>query len=247
MTGIHLDCDVTGSASISDLIPDPIRSYSCPNVQTAENVLWEVVKGRLPAQFVMLDTITGFTQRGLQDLVSESSDGIWKNRKKFKAERDHYGWLGDVANRFTGILREFSGYSIILAHERSTEGLASREDPLSGGDKMTPDLQRKILTNLLTFADAIVRLYPSPVPVQMDGVVYPAGTRLLALTATESHTAGVRVPMSRPIPSMMIVHEGDPYAFARFVQILGYIPHNTVIYGPPKIGKTIFAAGITKL
>jgi len=173
---------------------------------------------------------------------------IWDNREQLVAQKQHYYKTADVVNRLLRPLRELSIPSIFVAHERSTRGMESRNDPMSGIDKFVPNLQREINDNVFAFADGIVRLYPHMMPFDLNGVAYPSGTRVLLLSATSDSAAGVRVPGDLPPPPpLMVVHEADPYAFARFVQAVGGLPHNLVIYGPPKIGKTTFLAGATLL
>lgn len=251
---VHIDCDVSGSTSISHLVRSGhVLTYRCPTFKDAEGVLWGLVRGAIQGDMVILDTLTALAGVARQDIVLEPSMAkqtpIWDNRDKIKADRDTYYKTGDVVNRLLRPLRELTIPSIFVAHERSTRGMESRSDPLTGTDKIIPNLQREINDNVFSFADGIVRLFPSPTPFEWEGQHVAAGTRLLLLTATSDSTAGVRVPGDKPpAPPFMIVPEHDPYAFARFIHAIGdEIPHNLMIYGPPKIGKTTFLSGAVYL
>jgi hypothetical protein len=242
---VHIDCDGTGSRSIANLIPDPIQSFSCPDAKSTEGIIYGLVRKQIPAEATIWDTVSGLSEKTLQTIVIGTTTSIWDGRKTLKAEFDQYGQNARVLNQYATLLRDPSmPPSIFIIHERDTGQLRAREDPLSGGDRIAPNLQRAILSNIAGPPDAIVRLFPAPQPFQWDGVAYPAGTRVLGLSPTADYTAGCRTVMDRPVPPIMVVAEGDPYAFVRFIHLLGYLPQNTLVYGPPKIGKTTFAAGI---
>jgi hypothetical protein len=211
------------------------------------------MRGTIKADMVVLDTLTANAGVARQDLVMEPKQTamypIWDNRDKLVADKQTYYKTADVVGRLTRPLRELKIPSVFIAHERSTRGMESRVDPLTGTDKFIPNLQREINSDLFSYADAIVRLFPSSVPFEWNGQHVPAGTRLLLLSPTSDSAAGVRVPGDKPpAPPIMVVPEHDPYSYARFIQAIGgEIPHNTVLYGPPKIGKTTFIAGAVYL
>jgi hypothetical protein len=251
----HIDADVTGSKTVSHLVREGhIDTYSCPSFRDCEAVMWGLNRGQIQADIVVLDTITAVAQVARQDIVMDPAQmgkqyPIWDNRERLVAQKQDYYKTADVVNRLLRPLRELyrdKGIaSIFIAHERSTRGMESRTDPLSGGDKIIPNLQREINDNLFAYADAIVRLYPAAYPFEYNGQMVPQGTRLLLLAATGDSSVGVRVPADKPpAPPFMIVAENDPYAFVRFIQAIGNdMPANTLIYGPPKIGKTQFVGG----
>jgi hypothetical protein len=241
----HIDADIRGSATISHLVRQGlVQTFPCPTFKDAEGVMWGLNRGQIKADMVVLDTLTALAGVARQDIVMEPSQTkqfpIWDNRERLVAQKQDYYKTADVINRLLRPLRELPIPSIFVCHERSTRGMESRQDPLSGSDKFIPNLQREINDNLFAFADAIVRLYPTTYPFEYMGQPVPAGTRILVLSATGDSAAGVRVPADKPpAPPIMVIPDNDPYSFPRFVEAVGgSIPHNTVIYGPPKIGKT---------
>jgi hypothetical protein len=250
----HIDCDVSGSTSIAHLVRSGhVLTFRCPTFKDAEGVMWGLHRGAIKADLVVLDTLTALAGVARQDLVMEPSQTkqfpIWDNREKLVADRQHYYKTADVINRLLRPLRELPMPSVFIAHERSTRGMESRVDPLSGTDKFIPNLQREINDNIFSFADGIVRLFPSSTPFEWQGAHVPTGTRILLLSATSDSAAGVRVPADKPpAPPIMVVPENDPYSFVRFIEAVGgEIPHNLVVYGPPKIGKTTWVAGAAYL
>jgi hypothetical protein len=253
---VHFDCDVDGSASIAHLIPDYVQSFKINTYPDAEGIVWAIKRGQIQCNMVVFDTVTGFVSRLRDALVydptmSGSGTPIWDNRKKLKADWDHFRGTSDLSNRIFLLMMTLSDIGvpcIFICHEKSTEGMKSRVDPLSGEDKIIPNLQAGINECLYANSSAIVRLTNATLPFEYEGLAYPRGTRILVLNPTGESSAGMRVDWSRPVPPTFIpIQERDPYAFSRFVQIMGRVPQVTLLYGPPKIGKTTFAAGAVYL
>lgn len=218
-----------------------VETYPCRTFKEAEGVMWALHRGQIKADMIVLDSLTGVVEKARQDLVMDPSQSksspIWDNREKLLPGRQEYYKTADIIKRLLRPIVELPIPSVFVCHERS------RTDPLSSVDKYVPNLQREINENLFSFADAIVRLYPAPYPFEWAGQAVSAGTRLLLLSPSGDAAAGVRVAGDRPAPPpILVVPEGDPYSFGRFVEVVGAIPHNTVLYGPPKIGKTRFVS-----
>ena len=240
---VWLDADISGTTTIQNYIASgQVQAFRCPSFRDCEAAMWALYRKQITADMVVLDTVDAVANVARQDLVMEPSQTralpIWDNREKLVAGRPDYYKTADVVNRLTRPLRELGIPVVFVCHERG------RTDPMSNAEKYVPNLQREILSNLFSFADAIVRLYPSPYPFDYGGQNIPTGTRLLLLSATGDSAAGVRVPQDKPpAPPFIVVGENDPYSFGRFVQAIGgVVPNVTVLYGPPKIGKTRFVA-----
>jgi hypothetical protein len=258
---IHLDCDREGKASIESLVQAGyVDSYQTPDHKSVEGVLLAVKAKRIVGDIVVIDTINGLVSTINQGLVFQGNEGnVWDNRKKLVSDWDTYRNTQNLTNylNMIGVNLGMMGIPVIwIAHERNTKEQESRTDPLSGGlgdDKYTANLQKGINEFLNAFCGAIIRLTYSTVPFTYEGVAYPRGTRTLVLNPTRDSSVGTRVDgewlipnktePKPPLPPFMVVGERDPYAFYRFVQLFGRVPASTLLYGPPKVCKTSFAAG----
>ena len=243
---LHVDCDRgTGHRSIIDLVQDGrVDCRPCLTFEHAEGAHWAVKRGEIemPSLYVV-DTVSKLAEAKRQDTtvgphllaqlnagtatISSLGDAV------VSSQRD-YGVTGDHINRLLRNIIELPCPSIFIFHQ------SDREDPMSGLTKKTPNAQRAILNNVVADADAIVAMKMSTVPYALpDGTVAGAGTRQLLLAPTPDTAIGVR--SIRPLPPFIL----DPI-LSDFAAVLGgwdYFPHNTVLYGPPKIGKTTFATG----
>ena len=246
----HIDADVNGVISIEHLVPDWVQTFSCLNYKEVESVVHAVRSGRLKCDMVVLDTITGLTTRLRQDLVYDpvgvgAGSPLWDKRKELKANWDHFRATSDLTNRITMLFmilnRDLGIPCVVIAHEKHTKDSESRSDPMSGDDKFIPNLQAGINECLYAYADAIVRLSPATKPVVgLD----PRGTRILTLRPTTESSAGIRVRGDLPQPpEYIVVPDNDPQSFKQFVTIIGRIPKLMLLYGPPKVGKTVFISG----
>ncbi len=260
MKVIHLDCDRDGKASIQSLVQAGyIDSYQTPDHKSVEGVLLAVKAKRIVGDIVVIDTVNGLMSTINQGLVYQGNEGsVWDDRKKLQADWDTYRNTQNLTNylNMIGVNLGMMGISVIwIAHERNTKERESLTDPLSGGlgdDKFTANLQKGVNEFLNSFCGAIVRLTYSTVPFQYEGASYPRGTRILVLNPTQDSSVGTRVdgtwlmpnnPQPKPpLPPFMVVQDRDPYAFYRFAQVFGKVPASMLLYGPPKVGKTTFAA-----
>jgi hypothetical protein len=258
---IHLDCDREGKASIESLVQAGyIDSYQTPDHKSVEGVLLAVKSKRIVGDLVVIDTINGLIQTINQGILySGNEGGIWDKRKQLQSNWDTYRNTQNLTNylNMIGVNLGMMGIPVIwIAHERNTKEFENVTDPLAGGlgdDKYTASLQKGINEFLNAFCGAIIRLTYSTVPFQYEGVAHPRGTRMLVLSPSRDSSVGTRVDgewlvpnttqPKPPLPPFIPVAERDPYAFYRFVQAFGRVPASTLLYGPPKVGKTTFAAG----
>lgn len=238
-----LDCDVSGHRSVLDYVKaGKIVAYPCKSFQDTETVFWALYRRQIPLpKLIIVDTITALAEKTRQDVVldpeKKGATGIWELGDAVVANKREWGIAGDYVNRLLRNIVELDIPSIFVAHE------GERDDVMSGVAKMTPNLQKMILGNVVANADAIVRLRPSPLPlVDAAGNTFPPGTRQLLLRPTGDSSVGVRAV--RPLPEYLI----EP-TLEDFAQALGgweYFPHNLLVYGPPKTGKTTFATGVNR-
>lgn len=258
MKAVFIDTDVSGTSSISHLIESGhVESFSCGNLKAAEGVIQSIRRGQIHADIVFLDTITGVTARTRQMILYDFTSGasVWDKRKQLRADWDTYRDTSDLTNYLATMLMmlwdERKIPHVIVAHEKHTSKMASRVDPISGGDRYVPNLQDGINQHLYAFTDAIVRLTYAPLPFIVDGQSYPQNTRILIMSPlgdpTGNSSAGVRVTPGVSCPSFLVVPENDPYAYRRFVQAMGRVPASMLLYGPQKIGKTTFLSGAAYL
>jgi hypothetical protein len=234
-----LDCD-NGYLSIKDLSDNgAVQVYSCKTFQDTENVFWAFYRGQLAKpSLVVVDTITALASKTRQDVVldpaSKGANTLWSLGEAAVASQREWGISGDLVVRLLRNIYEMDIPSIFVAHE------GERDDPMSGISKKAPDLQKMILSSVVCNADAIVRLKLSSLPIALpDGTIAPPGTRLLLLKPTGDSAVGVRA--IRPLPEYIV----NP-TLNDFVTVLGgieYFPHNTLLFGAPKSGKTSFACG----
>lgn len=243
---LHCDCDRgTGHRSVLDLVrAGLVDSRPCLTFEHAEGVYWAVKRGEIPMpSLYVVDTVSKLAQAKRQDTtvgphllaqlnagtatISSLGDAV------VSSQRD-YGVVGDHVNRLLRNIIELPCPSIFIFHQDD------HEDPMSGLTKKTPAAQRAILHNVVADADAIVAMKMSSVPYQLPtGGVAGPGTRMLLLQPTPDTAIGVR--SVTPLPPFLL----DP-TLADFAAALGgwdFFPHNTVLYGPPKIGKTTFSVG----
>jgi hypothetical protein len=259
--GIHIDCDRDGKDSIASLIAAGyIDTYKCVDHKAVEGIFEAIKRKQIQGDFIMVDTVNALISSINQGLLYTGHEGnVWEKRKSLKADWDTFRDTNNLTNYLNMLALNLSatGIPVIwIAHERNTKGSESRSDILSsslGDDKYTADLQSGINSFLNQFATAIVRLTYSTVPFTLNGQAYPRGTRTLVLHPTRDSSVGTRVdgdwlvpnnPAPKPpLPEYMVVADRDPYAFYRFCEVMGRVPTSTLLYGPPKIGKTTFAAG----
>lgn len=239
----HLDCDLTGSASVSHLVQSGhVISYPVPDFTTAEQIVKALSEGRIPCDMVVLDTATALADAAMMHILVDPSkakggwEPWWDKRKALKGSWDDYGTAGRVWGNLLFGLRRLPIPNIIVAHE------AEKDDPLGGAKAVAPNLQKKINDALYAHADGILRLFQASTAFQWNGAMVPPNTRILQLARTADAACGVRVPPTRQVPPILI----EP-TFQQFVEVIGYVPHSLVIYGPPKVGKTTFVASAAYL
>jgi hypothetical protein len=235
-----LDCDVSGHLSVIDMVQDGrVQAFPCKTFMDAENIFWSVYRGQLEMPSVIIvDTITALASKTRMDVVldpaSKGANTLWSLGEAAVASQREWGICGDLVTRLLRNIFELPCPSIFIAHE------GERTDPMSGTDKKSPDLQKAILGPVVSVADAIIRLKASTLPLPgAGGIIHPPGTRLLCLNPTGDSAVGVR--SIKRLPDYLI----NP-VLGDFAEALGgwqYWPHNTLLFGPPKIGKTTFACG----
>ena len=241
---LHVDLDRgQGHRSVIDLARSgQIDVRPCTTFEHAEGVYWAVKRGEIemPSLYVM-DTVSKLAEIKRQDTtlgahlqaqltagtatISSLGDAV------VSSKRD-YGVTGDHINRLLRYIIELPCPSMFIFHQ------ADVEDPMSGLMKKGPRVQNAILSNIIADADAIVAMKMSTVPYALpNGTIAAAGTRQLLLLPTPDTAVGVRSIYALP-PFIL-----DP-TLDDFAAVLGgweNFPHNTVLIGPPKIGKTTFA------
>jgi hypothetical protein len=235
-----LDCDVSGHLSVLDLVQaGQVQAFPCKTFQDTENIFWAIYRNQLPKpDMIIVDTITALASKTRMDVVldpaSKGSQTLWNLGEAAVASQREWGICGDLVVRLLRNIFELDIPSIFIAHE------GERSDPMSGIDKKSPDLQKAILGPVVSVADAIVRLKSSSLPLAgAGGVIHPPGTRQLMLNPTGDSAVGVR--SIRKLPDYLI----NP-VLGDLAAALGgweYWPHNTLLFGPPKVGKTTFACG----
>lgn len=246
---LHIDADRgTGHHSVIDLVrAGVVVSYPGRTFQEAENVFWALYRNDLKIpdgagnlftpDLIVPDTITKLAESTRQDTVLDPSkkgqSTIWDLGESAVANQRQWGIAGDRVVRLLRNILELPIPSIFIAHQ------GERDNPLGdAGTTLTADLQKQILKNVIADTDAIVRLRASPVPIALsDGRVMPAGSRQLVLRPTGDASVGVRSPYQ--LPDYLL----EPTLADFFAALHGEIPHNTLLFGPPKIGKTTFALG----
>lgn len=236
---LMMDCDLTGHRSVIDLVRNgtvdarPVKSFD-----EADALYWALYYGKIPMPtIVLIDTITGLISMTRQDVVLppelKGQQTLTQLGDKIVTSKREYGIVGDKITRLYRNFRELPCKLVLVAHE------AQREDLMSNTEKMTINAQKMILTDITVTADAIIRLTTTNVPMTHDGIEYPAGTRQLLLAPTVDSAIGIRTHLTLP-PFIM-----RP-TLAKFIQTLGgweNFPETTVLYGPPKLGKTTFITG----
>jgi hypothetical protein len=239
---LMLDCDLTGHKSVIDLVKAgtvdarPIRSFD-----EADALYWALYYGKIPMPTVLLiDTITGLISMTRQDVVLppelKGQQTLTQLGDKIVTSKREYGIVGDKITRFYRNCRELPCKIVLIAHE------SQREDLMSNTEKMTISAQKMILTDITVTADAIIRLTTTTVPMSYNGVDYPAGTRQLLLAPTADSAIGIRTHLALP-PFIMRPTLSD------LITVLGgweYFPDTTVLYGPPKVGKTTLITGAVR-
>lgn len=234
---LSIDADITGHRSVMDLIESgQLVAYPVKTFEEAENVYWAIYYGKIEMpSILLLDTINRLTTNTRLDVVLDPSlkgqKTITQLGEAGVTSKREYGIVGDKITRLLRNIMELPIPSIFLAHE------GQRDDMMSNTDKITLDLQTMILKNVTTGMDAILRLRPTPIPIEHNGVIWPAGSRQLLLAPTNDSAVGIRTHLDLP-PFLM-----DP-TLDDFVAAIGgwqYFPHTMIVFGPPKIGKTCFA------
>lgn len=242
---IHIDADRTGSSSIRHLIPQWVESYPAPSLDEAAKIVGAIVNGKIKGDMVVVDTLTRLTSDARDDIVIDPSkakiENLWAQRAGLRSSRDDFYSTMSLINRFLRAIYNLPMPSVLIAHERV------RTDPMSGMDKFVPDLQEAINATVFTSADFIARLCAKNVDFDYQGHKVPAGTRVLVMSPTGDSSAGGRATPDHPIPPFLIGWQPYTPTFGDLVNTLGYMPHNTVLYGPPKIGKTTFVGSAVYL
>jgi hypothetical protein len=241
---LHVDCDRgTGHRSILDLAQQGLVDVRpCTTFEHAESVYWAVKRGEIEMPWLyVVDTVSKLTEVKRQDTTV---DAAMRQRMEsgmstisslgdavVSSKRD-YGVVGDHINRLLRNILELPCPSIFVFHQTEAE------DQMSGLTKKSPRVQNAILNCIVPDADAIVALKMSAVPYAYpNGVVAGPGTRMLLLQPTPDTAIGMRE--YRPLPPFLL----DP-TLADYIALFGGVeqmPHNTVLFGPPKIGKTTFS------
>lgn len=237
------DCDTSGHRSVIDLQrAGAIDVRVCKSFADLEGVFWGLYRGEIPMpELLVIDSITALASKTKQDVVLDpslkGSTQIWSAQASLTANQKQWGVTGDVIIRLLRNFRELDCPAIFIAHE------GTREDTMSGYDKFVPDLQRMILADIIAQADAILRLRALPTAITYsDGTVVPRGARQLLLKPTAESAVGLRDYLPN-CPDFLI----EP-TLADFAALFGEngFPHNTIVYGPPKIGKTTFACNANR-
>lgn len=249
MNLIHLDADRTGSNSIAHLVQSGhVTTFSTPTLDLVARRIGEVKMALERRQIdpantaIALDTLTRMTVDAREDIVVDPAkvdiSRLWELRHGLKSSRDDFYSTMSLVNRILRALYDLPIPSILLAHERV------RMDPLSGMDKYVPDLQDAINGTVFTSADMIARLTVAQMPMDYMSYKIQPGMRLLVTSPTGDSSAGGRAIPSHPLPPFLVGWRDYEPTFADLVNALGYFPHNTVIYGKPKLGKTTLAGSV---
>src|SRR5437667_240238 len=89
-----------GSASVKDKIGPELDVYSAPSYAAVEHLFWEIQKGELEADVVVIDTLTTWANTTRQDVVIDpdliAGKSLWQNREKVMPAQRDWGVMTDL-------------------------------------------------------------------------------------------------------------------------------------------------------
>jgi hypothetical protein len=220
-----------GAASVRDREGPNLRIEDAPDFPKVEEIFWRIQRGYFTPDVVVIDTLTTMASTTRQDVVIDPKEiagkSIWQNREKvIPAQRD-WGIMTDLIGRLLRMYRQLPAVTVYVCHERE------REDPMTGATKIGPDLNPALLQDVIAFSDVVAHLLILP-EIEIDGHVYPAGTRRLRIVPDQKYMAKARAPQGKAIPPILL----NP----TLPQLLSLgIGRKIVVYGFPSAGKTTFA------
>lgn len=223
-----------GFASVANLIDEgKVELFPANSFEKADAAVAKIFKDADKYSRVVLDPVTTMATTLNNTLTLKGSNvvgGIWEKRNSLRIAQDQWGQMSTMVILLTRTLYELPCQVVLTCHE------GTRENPFDGIEMHAPDLNRMILKDLYGYCDAIVRLGKMPQKGVIDGKDVPAGTRVLRLQDSPQYMAKGRdtLPYSRPEllanPSM-----------SSFLSVCKPSPRKIVVYGPPGVGKTVFA------
>lgn len=237
MRVLLFDTDINGHASVLDLVQKgDVAAYPCAALTDVEGLYWALKGGQVAKpDLVVVDTVTNMANKAVLDASRPNGQHyVTQNLAALLPSQNEWGQSGYGSLHLLRPIFELPIPQIWIFHENL------RDDPMSGVTKTSINVQRLVNNQVISWADAIVRLTTTTLPLQApDGRIIPAGTRQLLLAPTPDSAVGVRT--FKPIPPVLY----DP-VLEDFFNTLGYVPHLTLLYGPQKIGKTTFACNANR-
>lgn len=226
-----------GARSVNHLVASgAVEVINANKFEDVENVVWQIIRNERKADGIIIDSITSLATTTRQDLIVDpammNNASLWQNRAKLTAAQRDWGNMSDLIGRLMRLLRDNTNVPIIaICHE------GEREDLTTGMDKKGPDLNAALLKEVIHFSDAVLRLSLLGATIEVEGQRYAPGTRVLRLIGNEQCMAKVRIPGNMPQPPEILP---DPTK-ARFLKVVGEMPHAVALYGPSGAGKTTLA------
>ncbi len=187
---------------------------------------------------VVFDTISTASTTAMLNLSFDPSKGrkisVWGQKADLQFTQADWGEMSKMLIYFTRNLFELPGSptTVILCHE------GEREHPIDGTKIASPDLNRMLLKDVYGLSDVVLRLGKVPQKIDIDGVSYPAGTRILRLLDAPRYLIKERVSYGTKLPELF----PNP-TLTKYLNLFdpALRPRKILIYGGPGVGKTTFS------
>lgn len=180
---------------------------------------------------IVVDTTTTLSTSINNELLTKGGTMLWANRGAgMSLTQQQWGEMSSRMILFFRDLQELPLPVILVCHE------GIRENPYDGIEVHAPDINKMVLKELYGMNDAIIRLGKLPSKTNIGGTDYPLGTRVLRLQDSPQFMAKGRDALPYQRPELL----ANP-TLASFLKVCNPEPRKIVLYGPPGVGKTVFA------
>lgn len=223
------------SFSVTDRIAvGDVQLVDVTNFKQLEGIVWDIYKGKIKFDFVVIDTLSQFVLRSRMQMMTEDAGdiGIWDNKEKVKMTQPGWGILSDAMVRLILVLRDSPTTTIFVAHE------STREIAEEGIERRSPDLNPAILNPLLNNCDIILRLFRAGREGELNKEKYTKTTPLARLIEDGKCVAKAST-VGRSVVAPEIVVDPTLEKLRRAVG--GALPGMILIYGSQGSGKTTLA------
>jgi hypothetical protein len=245
--------DTEGSStSVRHLIkPDDMGSVilrECEALADVEKVYWEVHRGEIECDVVVIDTLDALATTNRHQYVRIESgvpstttvgaiDKIWgkqlDGRRMWQRASDP---LIMLCRQFRSLSAGPNGkLTIFLMHEKKAEDEADKT--IKGGPGANPML----LSDVMAFSDDVFRIRALVRPTAINGKNYQKGDRVLRMATSEDLRTKIRIGRWIKYDDDLV----DPDLFKIQTIMQEFFPRRLCVFGPWGAGKTSLACSFS--